>query len=238
MNVQEMVSLFRNYANERPYANDTTESAVFWRTADIIEYLDRATIHYNALLNDLDESYNIDIHDISHSDIDLSTGNLLPENLQKIKLVTLIDLDSADAEKPEDEIKPINLTNKTRLSSYSNNSGGISARWFFQGDYIKFTNWDSGTTRTARIYYLKSLPKLKNYNDIPQLPEILHENIVVYGLIQGLLRDKQAMLAGYWKNNLEKLDKFAIGHLKPRQVQEPNHVSPREDWGGSFYGGE
>ena len=234
MNVQEQISLFRNYANERPYANDTTESAVFWRTSAIIEYLNQAKTHYNAFLNDLDESYNIGILEIPVSEIVIATGILCPEDLQKIKLVTFVDPSTSSDQEKEIEIKPVNLTAKTRDNRYSSFGQGSSTQWYFQGNYIKFINWDNKTTSNVRIYYLKNIPDLKNLNDIPQLPEILHENMVIYGLIQGLLRDKQASLAGYWNKLLGEKDKFSTNHLKPRQVQEPNKVQPRDDWDESI----
>lgn len=231
MNVGEMIDLFRNYANEKKYAEDTNESALFWTTPDILQYLNQAQVHYNGLINDLDESYSMGIRDYAFPNVNNDASIVdkytvtLPEMMQKVKLVEVLT-------PPEMRfgytLRPINVVEKNRY----NLDWGV-AKYYFQGNQMKFL--PQIPNGVVRLYYLRLLPQLKANEDICQLPSDSHENIVMYALVRALMRDKQANLAASWEKDLAMKDKWLIDLLKPRTAQEANTVLARDDWQASLY---
>ena len=227
MNTGEMISLFRNYVNERPYAEDTQEEAVFWKREDILEYLNRAQVHYNAFVNDLDESYNIVLFTILVANL-INSSFVLPENCQKIKFVRM---KTATTDDIGYEIKPMNIVEINRRQAF------VPYRYYLEGDKVVFFPQFQGSSgQFLETYYLKRLPKLVNDSDICQLPEEIHENIVARATMNGLLRDKQGSLSNQWAGQVKALDADAANFIKPRITQEPNSVMSRVDWeAGTMY---
>lgn len=228
MNTGEMIELFRNYVNERPYDSDTGETTVFWKRADILQYLNMAQIHYNAIVIMLDESYGLVYHDYLPADVDsVEKSVILPADCQKIKLLELF---TSNSDFNGIEILPIHITEKFRLNMIYPN------RYYLFGNQIKFKpELDTSWTK-CRLYYYYRLPQLANDDDVCQLPQEVHENIVIYAVKLGLLRDKQASLANYWAQILKDKDAFLANVIVPRQAQVPNTVLPRLDWEAGIYG--
>lgn len=218
MNLGEMISLFRNYVNERPYADDINETTVFWRTEDIIEYLNRANVVYNAFINNLDESWNIEATNYTPGATQLEF--ILPENCQKVKYVECF---SSAVDTLGQELFPINIIEKNRM-----NIGG-SRRYYLKNNRVVLINPLSGVSRLT-ILCLKTPELLRGNADASELPEQAHENIVLDAVVQGLMRDKQGSLSNYWEKRKMKKDQDLSNYLQPRIAQMPNTVLPRSDW--------
>lgn len=225
MNAGEMISFFRNCVNERPIAGDPDETTLFWQRADILEYLNAAQIHYNSLVHGLDESYNVVALDY------LSEGQPfkelpLPKNIQKLKFLEYYSSPTQDIGV---EILPINITEKFRLNMIYPN------RYYFQDDKIVFKPEIAGAYKCT-LYYLQRLPALFNDEDVCNLPEDVHENMVYYAVEKALLRDKQGSLSKYWSELRREKDAELKNFIVPRQAQSPNTVLPRVDWETGIFG--
>lgn len=217
MNTRELIDLCRANLNERPFETDTNQEALFWTDADLLVYINNAQIHYNAFVNDLDESYNIDELKV-YSDTIVNNQIIFPAELQKIKLVELYFNPSDETGV---EVIPIDIVERIRYRA--------PYRYYFQGDRLRFTPELSGYS-FVKILFLRRATALANDVDVPPLPLEIHENIALRATVNALLRDKQATLAGYWQKILAEKDQFAANMLKPRQNQAPATVRAREDW--------
>lgn len=243
MNTTEMISLFRNFVNETPYDADTQQTALFWKDQDIMEYLNISQIHYNSFVHDLDESYNISVKDYSYienanpqPDLDILDSKTIqiPNDAQKVKMIEVL---SQTGDTFGFDCKPVNITEKNRLFTFGS---GFLFRYYFQNNQLKFLPELPKGGNIVRLYYLRRLPKLVNGTDISQLPEECHENVVMYAVTRGLLRDKQNSLAASWEKDLQAKDAWLANTIKPRTAQEANTVLWRDDWAynrasGYFY---
>lgn len=214
-----MVSLFRNYINERPYTDDPSESTLFWRKEDILEYLNRSQIVYNAFINNLDESQNIKITDYTPEANQLEF--ILPEDTQKVKYVEYFN---SATDTCGEEIMPLNIVEKFRINI------AYPFRYYLQNNKIVLLSTLSGVFKLT-VYTLKTPVELKDNDDVSELPEQAHECIVLDAVVQGLMRDKQGSLSQYWAKRKGEKDKDLANYLQPRIAQAPNQVLPRSDWG-------
>lgn len=225
MNAGELIKYFRNCVNERPIAGDPDETALFWQREDILEYLNAAQVHYNSLVHNLDESYNMVALDYLSNGVTFTAIDL-PHDIQKLKFLEFYSSQTQDIGV---EIFPINITEKFRLNMIYPN------RYYFQDNQVIFKPELSGAYKVT-MYYLQRLPRLLNDSDICNLPEDAHENLVYYAVEKALLRDKQGSLSSYWAKIRQQKDIDLQNFIVPRQAQAPNTVLPRVDWETGIFG--
>lgn len=230
MDTLTMISVVRNYLNERPYPTDTLGEALFWTDADILQYLNIAQVHYNAVVNGLDESYNIAAPVYLCSTL-VNNTLPIPDDCQKIKYMRVFTNAQDDLGY---EVKPINIVEINRRTAFQ------PYRYYLQANDIKFTPDLASSMHSVQLYYLLRALPLVTTIPVPVTPPVstttcylpveIHENICIRAVVQGLLRDKQKVLADEWLTILRQKDLDVVNFLKPRDAQEANTVLPRMDW--------